>query len=107
MKDRGSGFTSLSRREIPAVTIRRFASSCVLALAVALATAAIAQANGVTKERDRNEHSARATGDHIGAGGGDVFVAMVQGAVYGAVNAIDRHERPYLVVRRFPMASMD
>ena len=36
-----------------------------------------------------------------------VFVAMVQGAVYGAVNAIDRHERPYLVVRRFPMASMD
>jgi len=36
-----------------------------------------------------------------------VFVAMVQGAVYGAVNAIDRHQRPYLVMRRFPMASMD
>jgi len=32
---------------------------------------------------------------------------MVQGAVYGAVNAIDRHQRPYLVMRRFPMASMD
>ena len=32
---------------------------------------------------------------------------MVQGAVYGAVNAVDRHGRPYLVNRRFPMASSD
>jgi hypothetical protein len=29
-----------------------------------------------------------------------VFMGMVQGAVYGAVNAIDRHHRPYLVYRR-------
>jgi hypothetical protein len=29
-----------------------------------------------------------------------VFMAMAQGAVYGAVNAIDRHHRPYLVYRR-------
>jgi hypothetical protein len=29
-----------------------------------------------------------------------VFMAMVQGAVYGAVNAIDRNHRPYLVYRR-------
>ena len=29
-----------------------------------------------------------------------IFMAMVQGAVYGAVNAIDRHHRPYLVFRR-------
>src|SRR2546430_11452605 len=33
--------------------------------------------------------------------------SQVQGAVYGAVNAIERHQRPYLVTRRFPMASMD
>jgi hypothetical protein len=29
-----------------------------------------------------------------------VFMAMVQGSVYGAVNAIDREHRPYLVMRR-------
>lgn len=29
-----------------------------------------------------------------------IFFAMVQGAVYGAVNAIDRQHRPYLVYRR-------
>jgi hypothetical protein len=29
-----------------------------------------------------------------------VFMAMVQGAVYGAVNAIDRHGRPYLLMAR-------
>jgi acetyl esterase/lipase len=36
-----------------------------------------------------------------------VFMAMTQGAVYGAVNAIDRHGRPYLVQRSFPKASLD
>jgi hypothetical protein len=36
-----------------------------------------------------------------------VFVAMVQGAVYGAVNAADRHGRPYLVNRSYPKASAD
>src|SRR5262249_51541771 len=34
-----------------------------------------------------------------------VFTAMVQGAVYGAVNAADRHGRPYLINRSFPKAS--
>src|SRR4029450_10040584 len=29
-----------------------------------------------------------------------VFMAMVQGAVYGAVNAIDRRHRQYLVLHR-------
>jgi hypothetical protein len=38
---------------------------------------------------------------------GSIFVAMVQGAVYGAVNAIDRHGRPYLINRSFPKASME
>jgi hypothetical protein len=36
-----------------------------------------------------------------------VFVAMVQGAVYGAVNAVDRHGRPYLINRSFPHGSDD
>jgi hypothetical protein len=36
---------------------------------------------------------------------GSIFVAMVQGAVYGAVNAVDRHGRPYLVHRSYPKAS--
>jgi hypothetical protein len=36
---------------------------------------------------------------------GSIFVAMAQGAVYGAVNAVDRHGKPYLVNRSFPKAS--
>jgi len=36
-----------------------------------------------------------------------VFMAMVQGAVYGAVNAIDRRHRPYLVLRRVKRASKE
>lgn len=36
-----------------------------------------------------------------------VFMATVQGAVYGAANAVDRHGRPYLVDRSFPKASLD
>ncbi len=38
---------------------------------------------------------------------GAVFVAMVQGAVYGAVNAVDRHGKPYLINRSFPKASAE
>jgi len=36
-----------------------------------------------------------------------VFMAMTQGAVYGAVNAIDRRHRPYLVLRRVKRASKE
>jgi hypothetical protein len=36
---------------------------------------------------------------------GAVFMAMVQGAVYGAANAVDRHGKPYLINRSFPKAS--
>lgn len=36
-----------------------------------------------------------------------VFLATVQGAVYGAANAVDRHGKPYLVARSFPKASLD
>ena len=58
-------------------------------------------------ERDNGEHGERAAADHLGTACGAIFVAMVQGAVYGAVNAVDRHGRPYLVNRSFPMASKD
>ena len=38
----------------------------------------------------------------------NVFMAMVQGSVYGAVNAIDRRHRPYLVMERAdPQASKE
>jgi hypothetical protein len=36
-----------------------------------------------------------------------VFLATVQGAVYAAANAVDRHGKPYLVNRSFPKASLD
>jgi len=77
-------------------------------LAVALATAAIAQATEVTKWNNIAVNTVLAQPPITSAPpAAAVFVAMVQGAVYGAVNAIDRHQRPYLVTRRFPMASMD
>jgi hypothetical protein len=36
-----------------------------------------------------------------------VFMATVQGAVYGAANAVDRHGKPYLVNQSFPKASLN
>ena len=90
------------------MTIRRFVSSCVIVLAVALAAVAIAQANEVTKWNNIAVNTVLAQPPITSAPpAAAVFVAMVQGAVYGAVNAIERHQRPYLVTRRFPMASMD
>jgi len=58
-------------------------------------------------ERDRRDHGERAATPDVGAAGGAVFVAMVQGAVHSAVNAADRHGRPYLINRSFPKASPD
>ena len=58
-------------------------------------------------ERDRRQHGERAAAAEVAPPAGAVFVAMVQGAVYGAVNAADRHGRPYLVNQRFPKASPD
>jgi hypothetical protein len=81
----------------------------VVAAAVTLAVPAVAQAgNEVTKWNEIAVNTVNAqppitSSAHSGA----VFVAMVQGAVYGAVNAVDRHGRPYLVNRSFPKASAD
>src|SRR4030095_5962209 len=83
----------------------------VLATAVALAASAAAQgANEVPKWNEIAVKTINApTQPAIVAAppAGAVFVAMVQGAVYGAVNAVDRHGKPYLINCRFPRASAD
>jgi len=80
----------------------------VLAAAVALVVPALAQANEVTKWNNIALTTILAQpADTSSPPAAAVFTAMVQGAVYGAVNAVDRHGRPYLVMRSFPKASMD
>jgi hypothetical protein len=85
--------------------IGRFA---VLGLVVALAVPAVASANEVTKWNELAVNTVNAQPPIASAPpAGSIFVAMVQGAVYGAVNAVDRHGRPYLVYRSYPKASAD
>src|SRR5580765_4454425 len=88
----------------------RLGRLAVLGAAVALAIPAVAQANEVTKWNEIAVNTINAPTQSpltSSAHSGSVFVAMVQGAVYGAVNAVDRHGRPYLVDRSFPKASAD
>jgi hypothetical protein len=86
---------------------RRFAwFACVAA--VALVIPATASANEVTKWNEIAVNTVNAQPPLTSApNAASIFVAMVQGAVYGAVNAVDRHGRPYLVMRSFPAASAD
>jgi len=82
----------------------------VLAAVAALAAPAVAQANEVTKW---NEIATRRLGAFPGPAGGAspallINMAMTQGAVYDAVNAIERRHQPYLLGTLFdPMASKD
>jgi PAP2 superfamily len=80
-----------------------------LALVVAaLVLPSVARANEVTKWNEIAVSTVNAQPPITSApNAGSVFIAMVQGAVYGAVNAADRHGRPYLVNRSFPKASVD
>jgi hypothetical protein len=88
--------------------LARLGRLAVLGAAVALAVPALAQANEVTKWNEIAVNTINAQPPITsGAPAGAVFVAMVQGAVYGAVNAVDRHGRPYLVDRSYPKASAD
>src|SRR4029079_7535253 len=82
----------------------RLSGCAVLAVAVALAVPAVAQAgNEVTKWNEIAVNTVNAQPAIPSApNAGAVFVAMVQGAVYGEVNAADRHGRPYLINRSFP-----
>jgi hypothetical protein len=74
----------------------------------ALVLPTVAQANEVTKWNEIAANTVLAqpaiASSPPSAG---VFMAMVQGAVYGAVNAVDRHGKPYLVNRSFPKASLE
>ena len=79
-----------------------------LAAVVALAVPVAAQANQVTNWNSIAQNTILAQPPNASAPPASaVFMAMVQGSVYGAVNAIDRRHRPYLVQRRFPHASED
>ena len=81
----------------------------MLAAAVALVVPALADAgNEVTKWNEIAVNTVNAQAPITsGPPAGAVFVAMVQGAVYGAVNAVDRHGKPYLINRSFPKASAE
>src|SRR5580765_1289249 len=88
----------------------RLGRLAVLGAAVALAIPAVAQANEVTKWNEIAVNTINAPTQSpltSSAHSGSVFVAMVQGAVYGAVNAVDRHGKPYLINRSFPKASAE
>ncbi len=88
--------------------VARFGRLAVLGGALALAVPAVAQANEVTKWNEITVNTVNAQPPLTSApNAGSIFVAMAQGAVYGAVNAVDRHGKPYLVNRSFPKASAD
>src|SRR5215212_8948044 len=80
----------------------------VLGAALALAVPAVAQANEVTKWNELAVSTVNAQPPLTSApNAGSIFIAMVQGAVYGAVNAVDRQGKPYLVDRSYPKASAE
>jgi hypothetical protein len=75
---------------------------------VALAAPGTPQVNEVTKWNAIAQSTVLAQPPNTSAPPASaVFMAMVQGAVYGAVNAIDRRHRPYLVLRRVKRASRE
>ena len=85
----------------------RIGRLAVVGLAVALAVPAMAaSANETTKWNEIAITTVNAQSAVTSAPpAASIFVAMVQGAVYGAVNATDRHGRPYLVMHTYPKAS--
>jgi hypothetical protein len=86
----------------------RFGRLAVFGAAVALTLPIAAQANEVTKWNEIAVNAVLAQPPIAsGAPAAGVFLATVQGAVYGAANAVDRHGKPYLVERSFPKASLD
>jgi len=64
--------------------------------AIALGVPSVATANEVTKWNEITVSTVNAQASPLvsAAQAGPVFVAMAQGAVFGAVNAADRHGRP-------------
>jgi hypothetical protein len=87
-------------------TVRLGLAGVAALLALALPT--VAQANEVTKWNELAVNTVLAQPPIASAPpAATVFMATVQGAVYGAANAVDRHGKPYLVDRSFPKASLD
>jgi hypothetical protein len=85
----------------------RLGLAAVAAL-VALVVPTVAQANEVTKWNEIAANTVLAQPPMASQPpAAAVFMATVQGAVYGAANAVDRHGKPYLVDRSFPKASLD
>jgi len=75
---------------------------------LALVLPAVAQGNEVTKWNDVAVTTVLAQPPVASQPpAAAVFMATVQGAVYGAANAVDRHGKWYLVDRSFPKASLD
>lgn len=85
----------------------RLGLAAVAAL-LALVVPTVAQANEVTKWNEIAVNTLLAQPPIASQPpAAAVFMATVQGAVYGAANAVDRHGKPYLVDRSFPKASLD
>jgi PAP2 superfamily len=83
---------------------RRSVWLAALALVVAIAVPAIAQANEVTKW---NQIATSTLVQFPGPGGGappalQINMGMAQGAVYAAINAIERRHRPIVLKKKFP-----
>jgi hypothetical protein len=92
------------------MTGRRSAWLTALALGVALAAPLVAQANEVTKW---NQIATNTLVQFPGPGGGappalQINMGMTQGAVYDAINAIERRHRPIVLMKKFhSTASME
>jgi hypothetical protein len=79
-----------------------------IAALTALLLPTVAQANEVTKWNEIAVNTVLAQPPIASQPpAATVFMATVQGAVYGAANAVDRHGPWYLVERSFPKASLD
>src|SRR3954467_8066428 len=90
------------------MTRPRFGRLAALGAVLALAAPVAAQANEVTKWNEIAANTVLAQPPIAsGAPAAGVFLATVQGAVYGAANAVNRHGKPYLIDRSFPKASLD
>jgi hypothetical protein len=86
----------------------RLGLAAVGALAALALLPAVAQANEVTKWNEIAVNTVLAQPPIASAAPPTaVFMGTVQGAVYAAASAVDRHGKPYLIDRSFPKASLD
>jgi hypothetical protein len=90
------------------MNVKRLSRLAGLCAGVALAVPTAASANEVTKWNEIALNTISTQPPVASAPNATmVFAAMAQGAVYGAVNAVHRHGRPYLINRSFPHGSDD